>query len=377
MPVSIENFRLPRYREIPNVGLYLDQTVKYINPFLAPLGFPEVTPGLVAALEAMQPTGYGNPAPLFRATASVVEARAVGLDGAHLKLTLAQGGRRLGGIAFREGPRAGALEGDVDALFVPKLNTWMGRTEAQLEVRELAEADVFARLASKLGDEPRLQCDFLTEIIYNKPIAPVAPLPEAGGEALARWLAERPQGTLVVTAELACAEALLRGLGEDIRPDLAVGALPEDPRAFNAICVCPDANRLGRGWRRVVLAGVPAEWLPTDCAAEVLRLDTQAAWTQKLPDVETMRQVYSALMRALRRPAWHTNRWQLARVAADEAGVAELTAAASILAMEDMGLFALEQGTRGIAVRRSPVAKASPEDSAVWRRLEQWRQSGV
>ena len=48
MPVSIENFRLPRYREIPDVGLYLDQTVKYINPFLAPLGFPEITASMIS-----------------------------------------------------------------------------------------------------------------------------------------------------------------------------------------------------------------------------------------------------------------------------------------------------------------------------------------
>ena len=48
MPVSIENFHLPRYREIPNVGLYLDQTVKYINPFLAPLGFPEITASMIS-----------------------------------------------------------------------------------------------------------------------------------------------------------------------------------------------------------------------------------------------------------------------------------------------------------------------------------------
>ena len=48
MPVSIEQFRLPRYREIPNVGLYLDQTVKYINPFLSPLGFAEVTPSMIS-----------------------------------------------------------------------------------------------------------------------------------------------------------------------------------------------------------------------------------------------------------------------------------------------------------------------------------------
>ena len=48
MPVSVEKFRMPRYREIPDVGLYLDQTVKYINPFLAPLGFSEITTSMVS-----------------------------------------------------------------------------------------------------------------------------------------------------------------------------------------------------------------------------------------------------------------------------------------------------------------------------------------
>ena len=30
----MQNFRLPRYHEIPNVGLYLEQTVKYISDYL-------------------------------------------------------------------------------------------------------------------------------------------------------------------------------------------------------------------------------------------------------------------------------------------------------------------------------------------------------
>ena len=48
MPARIEDFRLPRYREIPNVGLYLDQTVKYINSYLAPLGNMEITASMVS-----------------------------------------------------------------------------------------------------------------------------------------------------------------------------------------------------------------------------------------------------------------------------------------------------------------------------------------
>lgn len=37
MATIISDFRMPRYNEIPNVGLYLEQTIKYINECLAPL----------------------------------------------------------------------------------------------------------------------------------------------------------------------------------------------------------------------------------------------------------------------------------------------------------------------------------------------------
>ncbi len=48
MPTEIQRFRLPRYREIPDVGLYLDQTVKYINGFLMVLGDMEITASMVS-----------------------------------------------------------------------------------------------------------------------------------------------------------------------------------------------------------------------------------------------------------------------------------------------------------------------------------------
>lgn len=34
---SLQGFRLPRYHEIPDVGLYLEQTTKYISSYLAPI----------------------------------------------------------------------------------------------------------------------------------------------------------------------------------------------------------------------------------------------------------------------------------------------------------------------------------------------------
>ena len=45
---SIRSFRLPRYNEIPNVGLYLEQTTKYINGYLKPLGCLEITSSMVS-----------------------------------------------------------------------------------------------------------------------------------------------------------------------------------------------------------------------------------------------------------------------------------------------------------------------------------------
>lgn len=45
---KIEEFRLPRYQEIPNVGLYLDQTAKYINGFLQPLGCMGITTSMIS-----------------------------------------------------------------------------------------------------------------------------------------------------------------------------------------------------------------------------------------------------------------------------------------------------------------------------------------
>ena len=41
--------------------------------------------------------------------------------------------------------------------------------------------------------------------------------------------------------------------------------------------------------------------------------------------------------------------------------------------MTDMGLFSLALDEQPVAVRRSDRAKASPEDSAVWRAIQRWR----
>lgn len=45
---SVASFRLPRYQEIPNVGLYLEQATKYVSEYLAPLGEYTLTPSMIS-----------------------------------------------------------------------------------------------------------------------------------------------------------------------------------------------------------------------------------------------------------------------------------------------------------------------------------------
>ena len=45
---NIEEFHMPRYRELPDVGLYLEQVVKYINGVLGGLGCQEITSSMVS-----------------------------------------------------------------------------------------------------------------------------------------------------------------------------------------------------------------------------------------------------------------------------------------------------------------------------------------
>ena len=45
---SIENFRLPRYTEIPDVGLYLEQVTKYISEYLGPLQEGCITSSMIS-----------------------------------------------------------------------------------------------------------------------------------------------------------------------------------------------------------------------------------------------------------------------------------------------------------------------------------------
>ena len=45
---SVQDFRMPRYNEIPSVGLYLEQATKYICEYLAPLQENAITGSMIS-----------------------------------------------------------------------------------------------------------------------------------------------------------------------------------------------------------------------------------------------------------------------------------------------------------------------------------------
>ena len=48
MAASVSEFRLPRFDEITNVGLYLEQVTKYINEYLAPFEGLTITASMIS-----------------------------------------------------------------------------------------------------------------------------------------------------------------------------------------------------------------------------------------------------------------------------------------------------------------------------------------
>ncbi len=45
---SVEDFHLPRYGEIPDFGLYLEQLTQYVNRIIVPIGCAEITPSMIS-----------------------------------------------------------------------------------------------------------------------------------------------------------------------------------------------------------------------------------------------------------------------------------------------------------------------------------------
>lgn len=105
------------------------------------ISFTDITFDLLSALAALEPTGEGNPTPLFMTPDVLVTGRtAVGAESRHLRLTLSDGIHHLDGIAFSWGSYLNMLPDRVDIVYNLDVNEWNGRRSLQLSVRDIRPA---------------------------------------------------------------------------------------------------------------------------------------------------------------------------------------------------------------------------------------------
>lgn len=318
---------------------------------------------LIRDLEALQPTGYGNPSPVFLTQGAQVQLmRKVGKTQQHLKLSLLDGACVRDGIAFSMAEMADQGLETVDVLFSPERNEFMGRVTAQLQVQAMRPAEG----AAPLPGEDALFRGLLQEIaalaanlhkIHNPP-EPAPALPSITSAAV-RKLMQQGRGVLLIAHERErAATYLVEGLA-----DQAQGAVT-DRRAFNTVLCAPRLDKLTDVWRYIVL--IDGDLLPGEAEAirmrcpraELSAMRPNPALAAELAEIamsdETLRGLYRRL-----RAGGSTSCFALAK----DCGLTAAQVLTGLTAFSQVGLaeFSLEP----YAVRLLPPVKCRMDDSPV------------
>jgi single-stranded-DNA-specific exonuclease len=145
MEISRENVGVLR-RAVNEIADKHVTQADYATPTLqidAEVPLREFTAEGVRMLEMMEPFGEGNPEPIFAAEVEIAAPpKVVGRGTGHLSVLLKQGGPAMRGIGFGMGERVSTLKrGDrLRAAFTPRINTWRGHAEVELELKDLRPA---------------------------------------------------------------------------------------------------------------------------------------------------------------------------------------------------------------------------------------------
>ena len=222
------------------------------------LRLSEVDLDMIGRLELLQPTGYGNPNPVFLTRdAHLQQAVRVGKTRDHLKVMLLEGQTIRDGIAFGKGDLADEGLERVDVLFTPERNEFRGRVTPQLMVEALTPAEG----AVTLPGEDGLFSSFLQEIAYlasnNNQIHANADSITAAG---VKKLLQTGRNVLLIGHGRERAAQLLT---ENLL-DTAVGQV-KDSRAFNTLLMNPDLEKLTDLWTDIVL--LDGDVLPGEAAS--------------------------------------------------------------------------------------------------------------
>jgi len=134
------------------IDLFINEFEKMANPLLTEeiltkklkidlyLDFDRINWELVDLIKTFEPTGLGNPSPIFASkNVKVLDARVVGKEGRHLKLKLAQNQKVMDAIAFGLGERLLDLspEKKIKVAYQLEENVWNSQRTIQLKVKDL------------------------------------------------------------------------------------------------------------------------------------------------------------------------------------------------------------------------------------------------
>jgi single-stranded-DNA-specific exonuclease len=138
---TVLNENLPALRQRLHEIAAAELADRDFRPMLlvdAVIELADLTMELAHQLQALEPTGAENPAPLFvTKRLRVREARQVGRDGNHLKLRLADGPVGMDAIAFGFGQWLHELPPVIDLVYHLQLNEWNQRLNLQMQVVDI------------------------------------------------------------------------------------------------------------------------------------------------------------------------------------------------------------------------------------------------
>lgn len=377
--LTIERGRVGEFAEALNASILAttdpDAFVPSADYDLA-LPIDEIDTQLVEALGCMQPTGFGNPAPVFMDEASIGETRAIGRDGAHLNLTVEGEVQRVRGIWFGAGDRAEELRGTTrTVLYVPKIDTYMGRSSLAIEVKAVGDPPLGSVILPDEHGELRLLHAFLTKRFYNSILPDCDDASSVDVEAVEGWLRAGPRGTLIVASDVASARALLGRLsaaGLDGRLDVCVGDWPRDNRAFHALAVIP-SGPMPDGYERVIVVGAKASLMLAGANCPVYEMGDRAEWVRDLPDKDQLRALYVAARALLRRPYAAKEAGVVSRELAEASGLSPTGAHAGLYVLRELGLVDFEFGAKALSM--PTVRQVVVEESRLFQLFEAARHA--
>lgn len=334
----------------------------------------EMTEELIEAFSAMQPTGFGNPAPVFCVRGvNTTDVRQIGKEGAHLRMRLSQDNEMRNAIGFRMGDRAASMPEVIEAVMGLSINVWQDKRSVQCELKQLQAfmpAKAFLGECIRRSDEIEERMLKAISLKGSAERGEVMRLEDAKC-LLAQELLSEYQGTMLCVHSLPALKMLNVHLALiHAQLDYAIGTV-SDVRMFNTLLMSPDWQEIGCEPRTVLMMdGFLSEGereeakrrFPRARIVEVsdLQKQTHGYAASLLPDDQTLRQLYRVLRQR------EKMEYSL-EILAQESGISLGMVKCGLLIFEELGLLRMTMVP--LKYQMLPSGKVSLENSKIRERL--------